>query len=160
MIILALGTNLGDRVENLQKAITAIGSLGKIEKLSHIYESEPWGFDSDNGFMNMVLSLESNLSSEDLLRATQNIERELGRTKKSDNSGYSDRLIDIDIIDYNGEIIDSQDLQLPHRLMHERNFVLFPLCDIAPEWIHPLLLVTATELKAASKDTTTPLIFS
>ena len=87
-----------------------------------------------------------------MLYATQKIERNLGRTAKTTTT-YTDRIIDIDIIDYNNQIIDTQTLTLPHKLMHKRNFVLYPLVDIAPNWQHPILKLTATELKNVSEDT-------
>ena len=120
--------------------------------MSPIYTSEPWGFESENGFYNIALILETSLSPLDLLYATQQIERDLGRTAKTTTS-YTDRIIDIDIIDYNNQTIDTQTLTLPHKLMHKRNFVLYPLADIAPDWQHPILKLTATELKNASADT-------
>ena len=152
MIILSIGTNIGDRQANIANAITALGQIGKIVTMSPIYTSEPWGFESENGFYNIALILETSLSPLDLLCATQQIERDLGRTAKTTTS-YTDRIIDIDIIDYNNQTIDTQTLTLPHKLMHKRNFVLYPLADIAPDWQHPILKLTATELKNASADT-------
>ena len=152
MIILSIGTNIGDRQANIANAITALGQIGKVVTVSPIYTSEPWGFESENGFYNIALILETSLSPLDLLYATQQIERDLGRTAKTTTS-YTDRIIDIDIIDYNNQTIDTQTLTLPHKLMHKRNFVLYPLADIAPNWQHPILKLTATELKNASADT-------
>ncbi|MBR5824559.1 MAG: 2-amino-4-hydroxy-6-hydroxymethyldihydropteridine diphosphokinase [Paludibacteraceae bacterium] len=152
MIILSIGTNIGDRQANIANAITALGQIGKVVTVSPIYTSEPWGFESENGFYNIALILETSLSPLDLLCATQQIERDLGRTAKTTTS-YTDRIIDIDIIDYNNQTIDTQTLTLPHKLMHKRNFVLYPLADIAPDWQHPILKLTATELKNASADT-------
>lgn len=152
MIILSIGTNIGDRQANIANAITALGQIGKVVTVSPIYTSEPWGFESENGFYNIALILETSLSPLDLLYTTQQIERDLGRTAKTTTS-YTDRIIDIDIIDYNNQTIDTQTLTLPHKLMHKRNFVLYPLADIAPDWQHPILKLTATELKNASADT-------
>ena len=152
MIILSIGTNIGDRQANIANAITALGQIGKVVTVSPIYTSEPWGFESENGFYNIALILETSLSPLDLLYATQQIECDLGRTAKTTTS-YTDRIIDIDIIDYNNQTIDTQALTLPHKLMHKRNFVLYPLADIAPNWQHPILKLTATELKNASADT-------
>ena len=152
MIILSIGTNIGDRQANIANAITALGQIGKVVTVSPIYTSEPWGFESENGFYNIALILETSLSPLDLLYATQQIERDLGRIAKTTTS-YTDRIIDIDIIDYNNQTIDTQALTLPHKLMHKRNFVLYPLADIAPNWQHPILKLTATELKNASADT-------
>ena len=152
MTILSIGTNIGDRQANIANAITALGQIGKVVTVSPIYTSEPWGFESENGFYNIALILETSLSPLDLLYDTQQIERDLGRTAKTTTS-YTDRIIDIDIIDYNNQTIDTQTLTLPHKLMHKRNFVLYPLADIAPDWQHPILKLTATELKNASADT-------
>ena len=152
MTIISIGTNIGDRQANIANAITALGQIGKVVTMSPIYTSEPWGFESENGFYNIALILETSLSPLDLLYATQQIERDLGRTAKTTTS-YTDRIIDIDIIDYNNQTIDTQTLTLPHKLMHKRNFVLYPLADIAPNWQHPILKLTATELKNASADT-------
>ena len=152
MIILSIGTNIGNRQENIANAITALNDIGKVQSVSPIYTSEPWGFESENGFYNIALILETSLSPLDLLYATQKIECDLGRTAKT-TTAYADRIIDIDIIDYNNQIIDTQILTLPHKLMHKRNFVLYPLVDIAPNWQHPILKLTATELKNVSEDT-------
>lgn len=162
MIILSIGTNIGDRERNIENAVKALGEIGKVSAVSPIYTSEPWGFESENGFYNIALILESELSPLDLLRETQRIEKELGRTAKT-TTKYADRVIDIDIIDYDGQIITiSQQstvnslLTLPHPLMHLRNFVLYPLADIAPEWRHPILKLTAQELKERSEDKSIP----
>jgi len=162
MIILSIGTNIGDRERNIENAVKALGKIGKVGAVSPIYTSEPWGFESENGFYNIALILESDLSPLDLLRETQRIEKELGRTAKT-TTEYADRVIDIDIIDYDNQIIKiSQQstvnslLTLPHPLMHLRNFVLYPLADIAPEWVHPILKLTVQELKEKSEDKSIP----
>ena len=151
MIILSIGTNIGNRKANIENAITALNEIGTVTAVSPIYSSEPWGFESENGFYNIALILETSLSPLDLLRETQRIEKELGRTTKT-TTAYADRIIDIDIIDYDNQIINTQTLTLPHSLMHKRNFVLYPLADIAPEWQHPILKLTALELKKESYD--------
>ena len=189
MIILSIGTNIDDRERNIENAVKALGEIGKVTAISPIYTSEPWGFESENGFYNIALILESKLSPLDLLRETQHIEKELGRTAKT-TTEYADRVIDIDIIDYDNQIIkisqqstvnsqqqgvwtqrvvsdDTKEqnnsqlknaslLTLPHPLMHLRNFVLYPLADIAPEWVHPILKLTTLELKAKSGDKSIP----
>ena len=158
MIILSIGTNIGDRERNIENAVKALGKIGKVTAISPIYTSEPWGFESENGFYNIALTMESELLPLDLLQETQRIEKELGRTAKT-TTEYADRVIDIDIIDYDNQIIKiSQQstvnslLTLPHPLMHLRNFVLYPLADIAPEWVHPILKLTTLELKAKLGD--------
>ena len=154
MIILSIGTNIGNRKANIENAITALNAIGTVTAVSPIYSSEPWGFESGNGFYNIALTMESELLPLDLLQETQRIEKELGRTAKT-TTAYADRIIDIDIIDYNNQIINTQTLTLPHSLMHKRNFVLYPLTDIAPEWQHPTLKLTALKLKKASTDPST-----
>lgn len=151
MIILSIGTNIGDRERNIENAVKALDEIGKVTTISPIYSSEPWGFESENGFYNIALILETSLSPLELLKETQRIEKELGRTSKTTTT-YTDRIIDIDLIDYDNQIIDTDTLTLPHKLMHKRNFVLYPLTDIAPEWQHPTLKLTALELKKASTD--------
>ena len=162
MIILSIGTNIGDRKANIENAITALNTIGSVTAVSPIYSSEPWGFESENGFYNIALIIETSLPPLDLLKETQRIEKELGRTAKT-TTAYADRIIDIDIIDYDNQIIKiSQQstvnslLTLPHPLMHLRNFVLYPLADIAPEWMHPILKLTAQELKEKSEDKSIP----
>ena len=152
MIILSIGTNIGDRERNIENAIVALGEIGKVTAISPIYTSEPWGFESENGFYNIALTIESELLPLDLLRETQRIEKELGRTAKT-TAEYADRVIDIDIIAYGQTIIETTELTIPHRLMHIRNFVLYPLADIAPSWMHPMLHLTAQELKNQCPDT-------
>ena len=154
MIILSIGTNIGDRERNIENAVKALGEIGKVTAISPIYTSEPWGFESENGFYNIALTMESELLPLDLLRETQRIEKELGRTAKT-TAEYADRVIDIDIIAYGQTIIETTELTIPHRLMHIRNFVLYPLADIAPSWMHPMLHLSAQELKNQCPDTST-----
>ncbi len=136
MIILALGSNLGDRAANLSSAIKELNTIGEVVSVSHAYESDAWGFESTNRFMNIVITFETSLAPLALLDEIQDIERRLGRETKT-ATAYTDRPIDIDIIDYNGMVLSSERLMLPHPHLHKRNFVLFPLCDVAPEWLHP-----------------------
>ena len=148
-IILALGSNLDNKYANLNKAIAQIGSkIGTITAQSHVLETEPWGFVSKHDFVNQVIIVKSSLSPTSVLEETQKIEQLLGRTTKSENGQYANRIIDIDLIDYDGQIVQTDDLQLPHPQMHKRAFVLSPLCEIMPKWQHPILHKTATELNA------------
>lgn len=148
-IILALGSNLGDGPTNLTHAIAEIAAkIGTISAQSQVLETEPWGFFSEHQFVNQVLVVESSLSPQRLLKETQKIEKRLGRSQKSKNGQFEDRIIDIDLIDYDGKIVQTEELQLPHPQMHKRDFVLTPLCEIMPQWKHPVLQKTATELKA------------
>jgi 2-amino-4-hydroxy-6-hydroxymethyldihydropteridine diphosphokinase len=142
---LGLGTNLGDREANLNKAIELISStVGKIDSFSDVYETEPWGFQSENKFLNMVIRTRTDLKPPTLLISLLNIEDQLGRIRVRDQ--YASRTMDIDILLYNNKIINKPGLVIPHPMIRDRKFVLVPLCDIAPEMIHPVLKKTFTTL--------------
>ncbi len=129
-----MGTNLGDKRKNIAEAIKNIGELvGDVVRQSALYETEPWGFRSDNRFVNTAVCVDTQLSPRRLLEVTQRIEREMGRTLKSDGGEYHDRIIDIDILLYGDLHIDEPDLKIPHPLMHERDFVMTPLNEIMEE---------------------------
>ena len=131
---LSLGTNLGDKRKNIAEAIKNIGELvGDVVRQSALYETEPWGFRSDNRFVNAAVCVDTQISPRRLLEVTQRIEREMGRTLKSDGGEYHDRIIDIDILLYGNLHIDEPDLKIPHPLMHERDFVMTPLNEIIEE---------------------------
>ena len=139
-IYLGLGTNQGNKEENIRGAIEELSHLlGTPTAVATIIETEPWGFQSDNSFLNTVVAFKSTLAPEEILKATQEIELRLGRTKKSIDGCYSDRPIDIDILLYGSRVIDSEQLTIPHPLLHRRLFVLQPLAQIAPGLIHPIL---------------------
>ena len=130
-VYLGLGTNLGDRRRNIAEAVRLIGEqIGIVRRLSSLFETEPWGFSSDNMFVNAAVKVDTMLSPRGVLEATQAIERIMGRTEKSANRQYHDRLIDIDILIYDDVKIDDPDLKIPHPLMHERDFVMRPLGEI------------------------------
>lgn len=137
---LSLGTNLGNKEENLRAAMKLIEEqIGNIVSQSALYTSEPWGFTSENSFLNNVVAVSTTMSPEKLLETTQHIELTLGRTRKSVNGQYADRLIDIDILFYDLQVTDTPTLTLPHPLLHRRLFVLEPLNQIAPTLTHPIL---------------------
>ena len=146
-VYLGLGTNLGDKEANLRTAIYKLQErIGKQVALSSFYETAPWGFESDHSFLNAAIGLETSLSPIEILHITQEIEKELGRTKKSVNGSYSDRLIDIDILLYDTLVLQTPELTIPHPLMTERDFVMKPLIEIAENVIHPTLQKTLSEL--------------
>ena len=130
-VYLGLGSNLGDKEENIRKAIELIGlRVGLVARQSSLITTEPWGFESDNQFVNAAVLCMTELSPREVLRATQKIEREMGRSNKSVGGNYSDRIIDIDILLYDELRVDEPDLQIPHPLMLKREFVMIPLCEI------------------------------
>lgn len=130
-VYLSLGTNLGDKEVNLAKAIEKIGVLvGDVVRQSSFIETEPWGFESDNKFLNACICVETDLSPREVLEMTQMIEKELGRKEKSHNEEYHDRIIDIDILLYDDIKVDDPDLKIPHPHMKERDFVMIPLKEI------------------------------
>lgn len=136
-IYLSLGSNLGNRRQLLFDAIEKIKKkVGNVVRQSSFYETEPWGFESKNLFLNAVVKVTTNLSPTELLKVTQQIEREMGRKKKTilnskqQTPNYSDRPIDIDILIYDDIHVDLPELKIPHPLMQERDFVLVPLREI------------------------------
>ena len=146
-IYLGLGTNLGDKELNLRVAVQKIEErIGKVISLSAFYATAPWGFQSDNNFLNAAAGVETSLSHFDILERTQRIEQAIGRLHKSHDGVYSDRLIDIDLLLYGDKILQDERLSLPHPLMAERKFVLEPLAEIAPDVVHPVLHKTIREL--------------
>ncbi|MDO4191434.1 MAG: 2-amino-4-hydroxy-6-hydroxymethyldihydropteridine diphosphokinase [Bacteroidales bacterium] len=152
-LILSIGTNLGNRHKNLTDAIAQIAQhIGTCLAQSPFYQSTPWGFESDNLFLNGIVIIDTTLTANDVLTVTQNIEKNIGRKAKT-SGHYADRIIDIDLIDYAGIVLTTDTLTLPHPRMHQRNFVLKPLCDVAPNWLHPVLKQTAKELLTNSPDT-------
>lgn len=128
---LSLGTNLGDKEYNLLSAISEIERrIGPVRAQSAFLATEPWGFDSQNTFLNAAIRIETMFSPLELLDETQKIERDLGRNHKSVNGQYKDRIIDIDILLYDDLHISTPRLTIPHPHMHERDFVLIPLKEI------------------------------
>lgn len=130
-VYMSLGANLGDRKSNIKLAIKQISELiGPVVRQSALIETAPWGFNSANAFINAAVCSETSLSPREVLQATQDIERALGRTTKSIDGQYHDRLIDIDILLYDDLHVNEPDLVIPHPHMNERQFVMQPLSEI------------------------------
>ena len=130
-VYLGLGSNLGDREAVLLQAIKLIDErVGQVLRRSSFIETEPWGFESEHRFLNAAVCCETALTPRQVLQATQQIERELGRTTKSVGGVYSDRTIDIDILLYGNAVIDTPELKIPHPQMRKRDFVMRPLKEI------------------------------
>lgn len=130
-VYMSLGSNLGDRHLTMRRAIELIGEqVGTVDRESSPLETEPWGFESPNKFLNMCVRVLTSMSPGQVLDATKAIERTLGRTSKSVDGHYHDRPIDIDILMYDDLHISTPELTLPHPLMHERDFVMIPLREI------------------------------
>ena len=132
-VYFSLGSNLGDKEENLRKAIEEINKLvGDVTRQSTFYVTEPWGFQSEHLFANAAICCTTVHTPREVLTLTQKIERKMGRGKKSVGGQYHDRIIDIDILLYDDITVDEPDLKIPHPLMRERDFVMKPLQEILP----------------------------
>ena len=148
---LSIGSNLGDKLNNLQKAVFQIHQeTGNITQLSNVYKSSSWGFKADD-FLNACLTIKTKLSALELLNTILKIETELGRERNTEE-GYAPRIIDIDIIYFENKIIQNKNLTVPHPNLHLRKFVLLPLADIAPQFYHPLLKKDTRNLIQECKD--------
>jgi deoxyguanosine kinase len=148
---LGIGTNLGKRENNLRHAVDKIEEyIGKVVASSSVYETEPWGFQSGDEFLNIVVKIETELTPSGLLGRILMIESLLGR-KRSEKQ-YTSRVIDIDILIYEDLVIDEISLKIPHPQMHKRKFVLVPLHEIEPELYHPVLNQTIASLLEKCKD--------
>lgn len=146
-VYFSLGSNLGDRAQLLEKALTLLNKeIGNLVSRSSFYETEPWGFSSNHPFLNACCLCETKLSPLEVLHRTQQIEKELGRKRKSKNKKYHDRPIDIDLLLCDDLNINTKELTIPHPFMQERRFVLEPLKEIAPDVIHPVLHISISEM--------------
>jgi len=144
-VFLLLGSNIEPRYNYIKKAEEEINeSIGQIIHSSHIYESEPVGFKAEVSFLNCVLLVNSSFSALTILKHIHKIEKELGRERNS--LGYTSRTIDIDILYFNNDIINTEDITVPHARLHERKFTLLPLVEIAPDYINPKLNKNNTKL--------------
>ena len=134
IVYLGLGSNLGNKEQHITTAVKHLEQrVGKVRRLSSLLKTEPWGFTSPHSFVNAAVSIDTRLSPHEVLEATQQIERDMGREQKSMNGEYHDRIIDIDILLYDDMEINEKDLIIPHPLMHQRDFVMIPLREIFEE---------------------------
>ncbi len=147
IVFLGLGSNLGNKELNIKKALELIEQkAGALKTVSSFYHSKAWGYISENEFVNIVAEVESTLTPTELLNILKQIEKELGRATKT-IFGYEDRVIDIDILFYDNLILNTPELKIPHPLLGKRDFVLYPLAEIAPDFIHPVLNQSSEWLK-------------
>jgi len=150
-VYLILGSNLGDRIKNLQKATDHVSrDIGEINDRSSIYETEPWGFNHESNFINQILRINTSLKPEEVLGVIVRIEKLCGRRIK--NKKYAAREIDIDILFYNNIVYKSDKLLIPHPDIQERMFVLVPMAELQPDFIHPVLQKPISYLKKICND--------
>ncbi len=152
LIVLSIGSNLGDRLSHINDSINLIhAKVGTVVKVSSLYESPSWGFDS-HPFYNCAVVLHTNKNAQDVLSAILQLEIDLGRNRAVDQDGYQPRIIDIDLIAFNEEIIDAENLKVPHPEMENRLFVLLPMRDLNLNWRHPILQKYLPDLLRLSED--------
>jgi 2-amino-4-hydroxy-6-hydroxymethyldihydropteridine diphosphokinase len=141
---IGIGSNLGDKEENCAKALSLLEQKGiKIVRPSSVIETEPWGVREQQKFLNMAVEVTTDLLPDQLLRKLKEVEAELGR---AETTRWGPRVIDLDILFYDDMVYSSPELEIPHPHMHEREFVLMPLCEIAPDKIHPVLKKSVQEM--------------
>ncbi len=140
---LGFGSNLGDREENIRRAVERLSESVCGIQTSSIYETEPWGYLDQPKFLNMVCRCLTRLEPEELLSVCKELETLAGREP---SFKYGPRVLDVDILAYGDEVVRTGSLAIPHSALHERAFVLAPLAEIAPQWQHPILNKTAAEL--------------
>jgi len=151
-VYLLLGTSMGVKVHNLYTALGRVSEMaGRVLRKSAIYKTQPWGFVSNEYFLNQAVLIETWLSPANLLEVIKSIEKNMGRIKTK--AIYESRVIDIDILFYNSLVIEQNNLVIPHPRMHERRFALVPLADITAGFLHPLLSKTIHQLLLSCADT-------
>lgn len=148
------GSNMGDKGSIFDQACLYINNrCGQVLQVSSPYESEPWGFETEEWFLNRMIVIKTRMNPEDLLGQLLEIERELGRERHPENEGYVSRTADLDILYYGDRIILNELLTVPHPRLHRRRFALLPMCEVAPDMVHPVLGLTQRDLLARCPDT-------
>ena len=152
-VFILIGSNLGERKRLVNQACKMMEErCGVLISKSKLYESEPWGFEAEHWFLNQVVRIDTVLSPDELMKTQLSIEKELGRDRSVPHEGYVSRSIDLDILYYGEEIVDTEMVAAPHPRLQERRFVLVPLCDVAPCLVHPLLRKTNRQLLEECQD--------
>lgn len=147
------GSNMGDKEKLFDEACLLISNrCGAIVGVSSSYESEPWGFDADEWFLNRLIVVDTELDPETVLHELMEIEAELGRERHPEVSGYTSRTADLDILYFGQQVLVTPTLTLPHPRLHLRRFALLPLCEVVPELVHPVFQVTQRELLSRCPD--------
>lgn len=141
------GSNQGDKEAILEQACTLINNrCGMLVERSSAYTTEPWGFEAEEWFLNELLVVETELEPDVLMDTLLEIEKELGRVRHPGQKGYSSRMVDLDILYYGDRIVNTEKVTIPHPLLHQRKFALMPLCEIIPDFLHPVFNVSQTQL--------------
>lgn len=141
------GSNLGDKEALLEQACTLINKrCGMLVERSKAYTTEPWGFEAEEWFLNELLVVETELEPDDLMDTLLEIERELGRVRHPEQKGYTSRTVDLDILYYGDKIVNTEKVTAPHPRLHLREFALLPLCEVIPDFLHPVFHLSQTQL--------------
>ena len=145
--LILFGSNMGDKNKIYTQACLLINNrCGRIVAQSSAYESEPWGFEAKEWFLNRLIVVETELEPEAMMQQLLDIEAELGRVRHPEAGGYASRTADLDILYYGSRIVLTDSLTIPHPRLHQRRFALLPLCEVVPEFVHPAFNMTQTEL--------------
>lgn len=154
-VFISIGSNLGQRFAMLQHAIQSVNEhIGTIVAQSSVFETEPWGFQAAHPFLNQVIAVKTSLPAHEVMRLLLTIEAAAGRKRDAQAAGYQSRTLDLDILYFDEQIIHEESLIIPHPRLHMRKFVLLPLCEIAPEFMHPVLKQSNRSLLANLSDET------
>ena len=141
------GSNQGDKEKLLEQACSLINNrCGLLVERSSAYTTEPWGFEADEWFLNELLVVETELDPDTLMDALLQIEKELGRVRHPEKKGYSSRTVDLDILYYGDKIVNTEKVTVPHPRLHLRKFALMPLCEVIPDFLHPVFNLTQTQM--------------